>query len=190
MTYMCSAAIYLYRAFLLLKKRGQKSIIKKAKRDGRLRSLRRLRRSNPQPAMVSTLDIDNLSPSSEDEEGEEREEGTGLAKSPGIASVIPSRSDSSVSSHPHLSQTCGNCVRLRTKIRWLKDKLHASESQMTLLTQQLSTPQKLPQQQQQQSSQTPPRNKFDRAKTASGPGGAPRYGINFFVLVTYKIFLY
>ncbi|KAK0140056.1 hypothetical protein N1851_023020 [Merluccius polli] len=190
-------------------KTKHKSILKMAKQNAKLRALRNLRKSNPQPAMVSTLDLDKLTSSREDEDGEE-EEGSGVEKSPGSAS--PSTSTSSVSSNAHPSQQpCQNCVYLQTKIHRLKDKLHASESQKTLLTpsqKQQSTPlkQQWTPQKQQSTPQTPQstpqkqqstpltpqstpgssaRKKFERPKTVTDPRTLPRYGIYVFVLVLY-----
>lgn len=148
---------------MLIQKDHFKGILQKAKQRSKLKALRALRRTYPEPAMVSTLDLEQLSCSSEEKEGEGEEEGSievkktrqeqgeGRGDNPG-----PCTSSVSLSNQPPLMQ-CQQCSRLKLKVRLLKNKLRAFKN---LTTSPLSSPPTTP----PTSVPTPVRKKYEWAK--------------------------
>lgn len=84
--------------FMLFQREHYKDIIKAAKQRAKLLALKALRRSNPNPPMVSRLDIEKLTSSSEDEGQQEEGEGTS-------------------------SNKCGQCSHLKERVRKLETML-------------------------------------------------------------------
>lgn len=92
---------------MLFQREHHLSTVKAAKQQANLLALEELRRSEPDPPMVSRLDLDNLSCSSEDEEQQEGE---------GTSSNIE-ESSASVS---FPAKQCGQCGHLKQKVSHLE----------------------------------------------------------------------
>ncbi len=165
--------------FMLSQKDHSTEILRKAKQRAKLKALRALRRTNPEPVMVSTLDLDQLSCSSEEEEKEEvevsagvkntrQEQGEGQGDKSG-----PSTSSSSLSSQPPLIH-CQQCPRLKFKVRLLKNKLCAFKNPPTS---PLSSPPTTPLTTPPTTVLTPVRKKYERAKMDES--ALPRFGMYY-----------
>ncbi len=166
---------------MLFQKDHSTEILRKAKQRAKLKALRALRRTNPEPAMVSTLDLEQLSCSSEEEEKEEveeegsagvkntrQEQGEGQGDNSG-----PSTSSVSLSSQPPLMQ-CQQCSRLKFKVRLLKNKLRAFKNPPTS---PLSSPPTTPLTTPPTTVPTPVRKKYERAK--KNESRLPRFGMYY-----------
>nr|XP_046231483.1 uncharacterized protein LOC124051823 isoform X1 [Scatophagus argus]XP_046231484.1 uncharacterized protein LOC124051823 isoform X1 [Scatophagus argus] len=113
-----------------IKRDQYNGIVRQAKKKAKLKALRQLRRSNPQPAMVSTLDLNhpNLSSSEEEDEekGSRRREDNSSQQNGETGEDDPGPSTSGVSYQSNSPVTkCKECSTLHLKVRHLRKKLLA-----------------------------------------------------------------
>ena len=152
--------------FMLFQREHYLSIVKAAKQRANLLALRELRRSEPVPPMVSRLDLDNLSCSSEDEEQQEGE---------GTSSNIQ-ESSASVSSP---AKQCVQCGHLKQKVSHLESLLRSPAAPQMPHTTGLPPTQDTP---------VPSRKKYERVSyTFKGP--TPHlgmYNVTWFSIQIYK----
>nr|XP_046231996.1 uncharacterized protein LOC124052114 [Scatophagus argus] len=151
-----------------IKRDQYNGIVRQAKQKAKLKALRRLRTSNPQPAMVSTLDLNHSSLSSSEEEDEEKgrsgEEDSSSQQNGETGEDDPGPSTSVASCQSHSPVTkCRECSTLRLKVRHLKKKLLAYSNANT-------APPSPP-----ISEMPPPRKKYERAPTALATSKLPRF---------------
>lgn len=140
--------------FMLFQREHHLSTVKAAKQQANLLALEELRRSEPDPPMVSRLDLDNLSCSSEDEEQQEGE---------GTSSNIE-ESSASVS---FPAKQCGQCGHLKQKVSHLELLLQSPAIPQTPHTTGLTRTQDTP---------ASSRKKYERVSyTFKGP--TPHLGI-------------
>lgn len=114
--------------FMLSQKDNYSTIVRKAKQKAKLKDLKELRRSNPQPAMVSTLDLEQLSSSSGEEEGSGMEKGTREETREEHADSNEVNPGPSTPSHPQVLPECQQCTKLQHTVRHLKRKLAALQN--------------------------------------------------------------
>lgn len=113
--------------FIPFQKSDHKKVIRTAKRLANLKALKALRRSNPQPPMVTSLDIEQLTESSDQEEqsdsSDTREESAEIREDSSVHSPVNQSDDAQVQ-----HQNCKKCKELDLLLQLLKRNLKSLKS--------------------------------------------------------------